>query len=70
MIPHLFTAFSSPLSAVTKDSQPLSRVIIQEGVPSRERLHGAVAEPVVYMIGQHVVGGFYRANPARAWTSI
>ena len=65
MIPHLFTALSGPLSAVTKDSQPLSRVIIQEGVPTRERLHGAVAEPVVYMIGQHVVGGFYRANAGK-----
>lgn len=51
--------------AVIKDGQPLSGVIIQEGVPTRERLQGAVAEPVVYMIAQHVVGGFYRANAGR-----
>ena len=27
---------------------------------------GAVAEPVVYMIGQYVVGGFYRVHNQRA----
>jgi glutamate--cysteine ligase len=27
--------------------------------------NGAVAEPVVYMIGQFVVGGFYRVHQAR-----
>jgi glutamate--cysteine ligase len=40
-------------------------VILQEGVPTFERLDDAVAEPVVYMIDRYVVGGFYRANTER-----
>lgn len=50
-----------------KGNQPISRVIIQEGVYTFETLgkEEAVAEPVVYMIGQHVVGGFYRVHKER-----
>jgi len=40
-------------------------VLVQEGVYSMERVKGAVAEPVVYMIDQSVVGAFYRAHAAR-----
>ena len=35
---------------------------MQEGVHTFESVNGAVAEPVVYMIDQFVVGGFYRVN--------
>ncbi|MCC5792588.1 MAG: glutamate--cysteine ligase [Legionellaceae bacterium] len=49
-----------------KGSQKVSRVLIQEGVPTLESMaDGAVAEPVVYMIGQYVVGGFYRVHQGR-----
>lgn len=44
--------------------QPVHEVIIQEGVYTFET-HGtppATAEPVIYMIGQHVIGGFYRIH--------
>ena len=52
--------------SATKGSQKLSRLIIQEGVYSFETMpDGAVAEPVVYMIGQFVVGGFYRVHHGR-----
>ena len=45
---------------------PVGReVIIQEGVPTSERMNDAVAEPVVYMIDRYVVGGFYRVNAER-----
>ncbi len=45
--------------AVSKGNQKVNRVILQEGVYSFETMpNGAVAEPVVYMIGQFVVGGF------------
>jgi glutamate--cysteine ligase len=37
-------------------------VIIQEGVPTCERINDAVAEPVVYMMDRYVVGGFYRVH--------
>jgi glutamate--cysteine ligase len=40
-------------------------VIIQEGVPASERVHDAVAEPVVCMIDRYVVGGYYRVHAAR-----
>jgi glutamate--cysteine ligase len=40
-------------------------VIIQEGVPTYERVNDAVAEPVVYMIDRYVVGGFYRIHADR-----
>ena len=51
--------------SVLKDGQELSEVILQEGVPTYERVNDAVAEPVVYMIDRYVVGGFYRVNAGR-----
>lgn len=51
--------------SVIKDGQDLSAVIIQEGVPTYERINDAVAEPVVYMIDRYVVGGFYRVHAER-----
>ena len=51
--------------STTKDGQPLSGVIIQEGVLTNERVNDAVAEPVVYMMDRYVVGGFYRVHAER-----
>ena len=51
--------------SVVKDGQPITDVIIQEGVPTYERMNDAVAEPVVYMIDRYVVGGFYRVHAER-----
>ncbi len=51
--------------SVIKDGQEVSEVIIQEGVPTYERVNDAVAEPVVYMIDRYVVGGFYRVHAER-----
>jgi glutamate--cysteine ligase len=45
--------------------QPVSEVIIQEGVLTNERINAAVAEPVVYMMDRYVVGGFYRVHAQR-----
>ena len=45
---------------------PAGEVIIQEGVLTHERIHDAVAEPVVYMIDRYVVGGFYRVHADRS----
>ena len=44
---------------------PAREVIIQEGVLTCERMHDAVAEPVVYMMDRYVVGGFYRIHAER-----
>ncbi len=51
--------------SVVKDGQAVTEVIIQEGVPTYERVNDAVAEPVVYMIDRYVVGGFYRVHAER-----
>ena len=34
-------------------------------MPTHERVHDAVAEPVVYMLDRYVVGGFYRVHAER-----
>lgn len=51
----------------TKSGQPVRRVIVQEGVYTFETWgpDNSVAEPVVYMWGQRVVGGFYRVHKER-----
>ena len=51
--------------AVVKEGLAVSEVIIQEGVPTREDVDGAAAEPVVYMVDRSVVGGFYRVHTER-----
>jgi glutamate--cysteine ligase len=53
--------------AKTKSGQPVDRVIVQEGVYTFETwgTDNAVAEPVVYLLGQRVVGGFYRVHQSR-----
>ena len=50
---------------IIKDGQAVQDVIIQEGVQTSERMHDAVAEPVVYTLDRYVVGGFYRMHPER-----
>jgi len=50
-----------------KDGREVHDVILQEGVPTYERVNDAVAEPVVYMIDRYVVGGFYRVNAERGF---
>jgi glutamate--cysteine ligase len=50
---------------VRQGGQPISNVIIQEGILTHERINDAVAEPVVYMLDRYVVGGFYRVHAHR-----
>jgi glutamate--cysteine ligase len=53
--------------AAIKGGREVNQVIIQEGVYTFETWgkEQAVAEPVVYMIGRHVIGGFYRVHASR-----
>jgi glutamate--cysteine ligase len=55
----------SRIEGVIKQGQELGEVILQEGVPTYERINEAVAEPVVYMIDRYVVGGYYRVHADR-----
>lgn len=62
-IQHLNRKQRTKMSA-SKGSQAVHRVIIQEGVYSFETWgdNKSAAEPVVYMIGPYVIGGFYRLH--------
>ena len=53
--------------AKSKEGNQINNVIIQEGVYTHETWGdaGNVAEPVVYMLDHHVVGGFYRVHKDR-----
>lgn len=50
--------------ATTKGGQSVSKAIVQEGIYSIETMgdKDSVAEPVIYLVGPHVVGGFYRIH--------
>ncbi len=53
--------------AASKGGQTVEKVILQEGVYSFETVNNKkdVAEPVVYMLDNFVVGGFYRIHADR-----
>jgi glutamate--cysteine ligase len=51
--------------SVAPSGRRVGDLILQEGVPTYERINDAAAEPVVYMIDRYVVGGFYRVNAER-----
>ncbi len=50
--------------SASKGQQDIDKFLIQEGIHTFETIgeNNAVAEPVVYMLGQYVVGGFYRVH--------
>jgi len=50
---------------VAKEGSQVTNVLVQEGVYTFETINQAVAEPVIYMIDRHVVGGFYRVHTGR-----
>ena len=50
---------------LAKDGHAITELLIQEGVPSYEKVHGAVAEPVVMTMDRYVIGGFYRVHAER-----
>ena len=52
-------------TGLVRDGQEIDELIVQEGVPTCERINEAVAEPVVVMIDRYVVGGFYRVHADR-----
>ncbi len=50
---------------VIKEGTVNSEVIIQEGIPTIDRVDGSPAEPMVYMIDGLPAGGMYRVNANR-----
>ena len=51
-----------------KGGRDVEEVIIQEGVPSIVKSDGASAEPVIYMIGCELAGGFLRTHQEKSDT--
>jgi glutamate--cysteine ligase len=49
----------------TKEGRKVESVLIQEGVYTSETFNDAVAEPVVYLVDQFVIGGFYRVHKGK-----
>ena len=52
----------------SKGGQKVSELIIQEGLVSSVKTEGAVAEPVIYLVGSRLVGGFLRAHKDKGVT--
>lgn len=51
-----------------KGGKSIEQVIIQEGVPSVVTSEGSTAEPVIYMIGCDLAGGFLRTHADKSST--
>lgn len=53
--------------STSKGGVPVTKAMIQEGVYTFETVaeKNSVAEPVVYLFGRHVIGGFYRVHSTR-----
>jgi glutamate--cysteine ligase len=51
--------------AMGKGHTPIKAVLVQEAVPTRAVTNSFVAEPVIYLIGDSVVGSFMRAHEDR-----
>jgi glutamate--cysteine ligase len=49
-----------------KGGRDVEEVIIQEGIPSVVQKDGATAEPVIYMIGCELAGGFLRTHSEKS----
>ncbi len=48
-----------------KGSVQNTKVIIQEGITTFDRINGNIAEPMIYMVGGEVVGNLFRVNQER-----
>ena len=49
-----------------KNKSAIEQVLVQEGIPTVMTTDGVTSEPVIYMMGEELVGGFIRANKERS----
>jgi glutamate--cysteine ligase len=49
-----------------KGGREVEEVVIQEGIPSVVTAEGATAEPVIYMVGCRLAGGFFRTHKEKS----
>tara|TARA_B100001248_G_scaffold260915_1_gene250521 strand:- start:10054 stop:11295 length:1242 start_codon:yes stop_codon:yes gene_type:complete len=45
-----------------KGGGKVTEIILQEGIPSKVKSDGDTAEPVIYMFGSQLIGGFFRTH--------
>lgn len=50
----------------SKGGREVNEVILQEGVSTNVRVDGVVSEPVVYMLGCELAGGFFRTHAQKS----
>ncbi len=48
-----------------KNKSSIDQVLVQEGIPTTLTVDGLTSEPVIYMMGQALIGGFIRSNSER-----
>ncbi len=48
-----------------KNHVPIRSVVVQEGVPTATLVDRLAAEPVIYLLGAELMGGFLRTHPQR-----
>jgi glutamate--cysteine ligase len=51
--------------SVGKNRMHINSVIVQEGVPTATLVQKLAAEPVIYLVGSELIGGFLRTNTER-----
>ena len=51
--------------SVIKEGAEVAEVIVQEGVPTIDVVDSSPAEPMIYLVNAHLVGGAYRVNETR-----
>ncbi len=45
-----------------KGGRDVEELLLQEGIPSIVKTEDAIAEPVLYLVGRHLIGGFLRTH--------
>jgi glutamate--cysteine ligase len=50
---------------VIKEGVQSTEVMVQEGVPTIDTVDNHPAEPMIYLVNAHLVGGAYRVNESR-----
>ncbi len=48
-----------------KNKSHIDQVLVQEGIPTHLQIDGFTSEPVIYIMGEELIGGFIRANTER-----
>ncbi len=52
--------------SIGKNQTPIESVVIQEGVPTATLVDRLAAEPVIYLVGCQLIGGFLRTNSQKS----